>query len=75
MTDDDGMSRGIRAVDGDSIQRAVQTLRDAGFAVDSVTDAEREQHGVAFDLRVFDPNRTSRLADHEADSDEVAADV
>lgn len=70
---DDEISRGIRAVDGDSIQRAVQTLRDAGFDVDTVTNAEREQHGVAFYLRVLDPNRTSRLVDHEGDGGDADA--
>lgn len=74
MTDDNGLNRGVRSIDVDSIQRAIQTLRDAGFAVDAIDDAQDGDHGVRFSLDVYDPNRAAGLRDTGRERLVVAVD-
>lgn len=54
------MNRGVREIDTDEVDRAVALLRDAGFAVDEITELrpDRDGHGVRFDLSLFAPSRS-----------------
>lgn len=55
-------TRGVNPVDMETVGEAVDLLREAGYAVDGVSDVERnEEHGVSFDLTLSRPNRIKPL--------------
>lgn len=68
---DGGLNRGLKTGDtAGSVSRAIETLRDEGFAVDTVQDVERADHGVTFGLKLYDPNRSARLGETNDESAE-----
>lgn len=64
-------SRGVKAVDMDAVGEAVDLLREAGYAVDGVSEVERnEAQGVSFDLTLSVPTRVKPLGE-ETEAEEV----
>jgi len=65
------MNRGVREIDTDEVDRAVALLREAGFAVDEITDLRPDErgHGVRFDLSVYAQSRMKGLDDEEGVED------
>jgi len=57
-------SRGVAPVDMEAVREAVDLLREAGFAVDNVSEIQRnESQGVTFDLTLARPTRVKPLAE------------
>ena len=63
MTDGENqrLSRGLREIDTDEVDRAVELLREAGFAVDGIESVEPANHGVAFSLNLYANSRSAKL--------------
>lgn len=62
-------ARGVAPVDMDAVGEAVDLLREAGFAVDGVSEVSRnESQGVSFDLSLSTPTRVKPLRDAEEEA-------
>lgn len=55
------MNRGLRELDLDAVQEAVEVLRSEGFAVEGVDDVLHIENGVEFDLTLFASTRTKPM--------------
>ena len=63
------MNRGLKDIDTDAVQEAVELLREGGFAVDEIAYVERDEQGVEFDLTLYKPTRCKPLdGDEEGDA-------
>jgi len=52
---------GLRELDLDGVQDAVELLREEGFRVREVTDLSQADHGIEFDLTLYADTRSKPL--------------
>lgn len=55
------MNRGLRPLDMDEVEEAVELLRENGFAVDGVDNVRNRDSGVEFSLHAYAPSRSAGL--------------
>ena len=67
------MKRGVQRLDLDEVRRAVDLLREEGFAVDGIDEVgpDEDGHGVAFSLSVYAPSRNKSFNRNSMGTDET----